>query len=196
MMSTQLHEDRSIDFTVGEDHGVGLTFTDGAGNKAVSVLGEELPRKALLKITSYRGLGLGIHWYGCIIVSGRRFRYTEMTDENHPWIDSSLGTLDISGPYDQWKPKEMLGLTIELTRPITAQEIKTDQEIGAGRFTQRAGDPTYAFRTREAVVAKAIAVFQRVFCGRWVLVKSMTGTPICATEEIGNEEKKNDGRAC
>ena len=186
-MST-LHEDHSIDFIIGEDYGVGLTFTDGAGNKAVSVLDEELPRKAYLKIASYRDQGLGIHWYGRIIMSGRRFRYTEMADENHPWIDPGLGTLCIGGYYDRWKPEEMLGLAIELTRPVTAREIKIGQERGIERFTQRAGDPTYAFRTCEAVVAKAIAVFQRVFCGRWVLVKSMTGTLVCVKGEENDAE--------
>jgi len=172
-------EDCSVDFLIGEDYGVGLTFTDGRGNEAISVLGEELPRKARLTICSYQGWGVGIHWYGRIGVSGRRFRYTKMVTEDHHFFGP--GELDISGAYDQWKPREMQCLTIDLTRPLTAAEANTE------RFTQGVDEPIYSFLTHEAVVARAIEVFQQVFRGRWILVNEMTGTVACAKDKVNVE---------
>lgn len=172
---TTLHMDYSVDFVLEEGYGVGLAFTDGRGNEATSVLGEELPRRASLRITSYRGMGLGIHWYGRIEVEGRPLRYTKMVTKDHPFVRS--GVLNIGGAYDRWKPKEMLGLTIELTRPLTAAERQAE----LGRFSEEQ-EVTNAFKTRRAVIRRAIEVFRHAFRGRWVLEHHLTGEVICTLE--------------
>lgn len=117
-------------------------------------------RRATVEITSFRGISIGaIHYYGHIIVQGVNMEY-----------DERPGTSTMCGDCEDKFPLSRYSYKLQLTRPITQEEIDIDNELGSelARFPyQDVGDLTQCWENEQDIIDFAKEVFKARFKGNW-----------------------------
>lgn len=150
------------------NYGVGLRFKDDQGYELESVA--ESPRKVFLKIHTWRGTSCGaMHWYARLEWRGQQFKVVSVPKGNpEKWKIGSIHS--VGGYYDRHKPKEMMGGSVGITRPITAKDKRLDH---GERFSNwEIGARTECLDTLEDAKLRAQAEFKRIFGPGWVLDES------------------------
>lgn len=110
-------------------------------------------RRATLDITTFRGVSFNaIHYYGKINIQGVNMEVDGKPGHSRMIFDDNL-------------PLAHYIYYLELTRPLTKEEISEDPERWGDYYHE--GDLTNCFETIEDVVALAKEVFRLRFTGDW-----------------------------
>jgi hypothetical protein len=157
-------EERHIIFD--KDYGVGLKYKDNDGTEFISALHDEDDRGVTLRVTSYAGISAGAqHYYGRLVNFGLPAKVLKNPTRNS-W--TRVGKIvSISGYGDVCKPKEMLGLDIELTRAVTKKDLPILNR-GELHASWKIGDRTTGFFTQADVIERGREIFKKHFKG-WKL---------------------------
>lgn len=126
-------------------------------------------RRATIEISSFRGVSIGaIHYYGILSVQGVHLVY-----DDNPNCSTNDWDCEKQYPLSNYRYK------LQLTRPITEEEIAIDEELGShlARFPyQQAGDLTTCWNSEEEIIEFAKEVFKARCVGKWELyVKHWSG---------------------
>jgi hypothetical protein len=136
-----------------EDYGIGITFKDDEGKEYTTVLDANRDKQeVVLTIIRYACVG-SVHFYGKLNVY-----------EPELMISGENKRHNIGGYFNRFKPKECLGIEIELVRPVTKEEINDDPDRWHGYIE---GDKTDAFNSLSGVKNVALLVFNARFNGEW-----------------------------
>lgn len=110
-------------------------------------------RRATLEVTTFRGISFNaIHYYGKINIQG-----VNMELDGEPGYSRMV--------FDDNIPLAHYIYYLELTRPLTKDEIDEDPERWGDYYDE--GDLTNCFETIEDIVALAKEVFRLRFTGDW-----------------------------
>lgn len=147
-------KDHEINHKFPRTFGIDLSFSDN-GNHYVSVYEGSFPRKAILDITTWKGLTAGaLHYYGTLKISSLKCRNLKNGQIDYPKANA---------------PKESKGLRIELTRPLGKKDLLLDR---GQRFKgAKLGEKIKNFDSAAQVEAAAINFFRKYFLKGWKLVK-------------------------
>ena len=145
--------DNELDYTLSNEHGIGLRYTKDE-EEYVTVYEGENPRRVMLDITTWKGVTQGaLHYYGELRIPSLK---AETTAGKRVYLDNNA-------------PQQSRGLKIQLTRPIRKRDLLIDR---GERFKgAQLGEKIKNFDTKREVEAAAVKIFKKHFSGNWHLVK-------------------------
>lgn len=135
-----------------ENYGIGITFQDERGTEYTTVQREKT--RVVVNIMTFGSSG-NYHYYGNIRVYDPFLKYHQDGEEK---ISS------ISGYFNRHKPKECLGINIELVRPVTQKDFDENEERWDG---YKIGWETPAFNTEEELMVIVNLVIKERFPNSW-----------------------------
>lgn len=136
-------------------------------------------REVILDITTFRGYGNAIHYYGNLKSYSLKFT----TDKN------GIGRMNTSGySLNGVYRKYVNFFNGELVRPITETEIKKDIDRWYG---YKVGDLTNAFESEEEIIKIAKELFNILFKGNWYLTINSYSNKYNETVELVKIEDDN-----
>lgn len=150
------------------DAGVGIVLKDDKGVEYKTVL-SKTPREVEYQITSYKGLSVGaIHWYVTLRTEDCRQLVLSIPDVEKDSLGHKVGDVCwISGSFSKYMPEYSEGIRINVTRPVTDEEIRDPRWAN---FSYEPGDYTEGFNSYEEAQAAAKKEFKRIFGKGWKLV--------------------------
>jgi len=143
------------------DFDVGKTFTNDRGS--FTTVRNKGQREVSFDWSSYVGISMGaMHYYGKLRFYGNAFHIDSLVDgDKKGWMEvGKIG--NFCGAFQ--KPEELDGLQIELTRPLTQEEIDKYPSRWKGRYgIHTAGQPTSCFDTLDDVIKRCKEVYEQIF---------------------------------
>ena len=145
--------DNELDYTLPNNHGIGLTYVKD-DKEHVTVYEGDKPRRVVLDVTTWKGVTHGaLHYYGELRIPSLKAKTPE---GKKVYLDNNA-------------PKESRGLKIQLTRPLRKRDLLIDR---GERFKgAKIGEKIKNFDTKREVEAAAVKIFKKHFSGDWHLVK-------------------------
>jgi hypothetical protein len=151
---------------IKKNRGLGVTFSDDKGNLWETVSSYDGAVVHLI-ITTFRGICIGaVHYYGSLTVVANNVKCVKSVDGYQAVGD----VCNISGGFDRFKPKEALGLKIELKRSLSKTELSSIRFKDYKVFKK---PKTSGFNSVEEVRAEAKKIFEKHFEKGWKIEEDL-----------------------